>query len=415
MRALSFPDVEHLPWPLLSILNVKYALVVNRSVYFNLHYAGSQFSSGAHPADANVVTNPLPVSPREFFAAAVVPAKSAPPPESAGLQVHAPTGVNVTVLSSDSLLLSWVDATPGAVYWIERREGGMGPYRVMGVTGRDVTSQLTTGLRPGTLYSSRVRACRGTRCSPYSGEVDSVTAVPSLAAPETLSAAAISNDKVRLSWSRSSPGAHYRIERKEGAEGTYIPVGTTPPHVHTFVVVGLAGLTTYHFRIRACTSEGCSPHSPASSATTPSALTASELRGVVPPDPAKVSVAEGFPAFETFPSTGAIHARYDGDSIEIRVVPSRNPRFLVINELYNSEWRAFAGRHELRVYPTNVVMRGMVVPPNTSEIRLVFSPFLLTPMGALIFVGGLALMCGLWLVWRRVDLESGRSDRGNAE
>lgn len=415
LRALSFPDVEHLPWPLLSILNVKYALVVNRPVYFNLHYVGSHFSSGAYLVDSKVVTNPLPVSPREFFAATVVPAKIASSPERAELEVRAPTGVNVTVRSSDALLLSWVDVTPGAAYWIERREGAAGPYRLVGITGTDATSHLTTGLKPGTLYSSRLRACKSTGCSPYSAEVNRFTAVPSLAAPEDLSAVAISHDKIRLSWRRSFPGAYYRIGLEAGAAGPYIPLGATPPNALTFVVRGLAGLTTYHFRVQGCTSEGCSPDSQAASVTTPSALTVSELKGALPPDPTKVSVVEGFPAVERFSTTGAIHARYDGDRIEIQLDPSTDPRFLVINERYNPGWTAFAGGQRLRVYPTNVVMRGVVVPPNTTEVRFVFSPFLLTPVAGLIFAGGLALTCGLWLVCRRVDAERERSDGGNAE
>jgi hypothetical protein len=64
LRTISFPD-EHLPWPLLSLLNVKYALVVDRGLFTN---------SGGRPP--RVLENPATVVPRCFFARSVEPVSS---------------------------------------------------------------------------------------------------------------------------------------------------------------------------------------------------------------------------------------------------------------------------------------------------------------------------------------------------
>ena len=72
MRRLIFRPDDELPWELLAKLNVKYALTVNTDLYFN------RWPDRPTPTDLaglHIVENPLPVVPREFFAARTVPAE----------------------------------------------------------------------------------------------------------------------------------------------------------------------------------------------------------------------------------------------------------------------------------------------------------------------------------------------------
>ena len=238
LRALSFPDAAHLPWSLLSVLNVKYAVVVNPALYYNLAGGRIQPGSAMPVDDLEIIQNPLPVTPRAFFAESLRQVASAP-------------------------------------------------------------------------------------VSPQSG--------------------------------RSEP---------------------------------------------------------------PTTLMVAELRADLPADPTKVSFVEGTRAPARFTTAGAIQADYRGDTIEIRVDPSDRPRFLVLNELYHPAWRAFSGGRELRIYPTNIVMRGLVVPPGITEIRFKFIPYFLTPAALLFVSAGLVLLSAAWWFSRRLDatvVRSSRAERGDAD
>ncbi len=132
-------------------------------------------------------------------------------------------------------------------------------------------------------------------------------------------------------------------------------------------------------------------------------LAASELGEIVPADPIKESVVEGYPAPARFSTAGTITAVYHGGHIELRVDPAELPRFVVLNEMYHPRWRAFAGETELTIYPTNLVMRGLVAPPGVSRIVLRFVPFLLSPAALAFYGSGLALGWAAW--WRFRQLE----------
>jgi hypothetical protein len=69
LRSLSFHRTEELSWPLLALLNVKYAVKVNPAFYYNLN---------CKPEQLEVLENPLPVVPRHFFVQSVEPAVEIP-------------------------------------------------------------------------------------------------------------------------------------------------------------------------------------------------------------------------------------------------------------------------------------------------------------------------------------------------
>lgn len=100
------------------------------------------------------------------------------------------------------------------------------------------------------------------------------------------------------------------------------------------------------------------------------------------------SVVEGLPGgSRDFVTGGDIRIHYDAQRITVDLEPTSEPRFLVLNELYHPRWRAFAGKRELPIYPTNVAMRGVVVPPGVERLTFRYIPFAAS-RGALPFYGG---------------------------
>jgi hypothetical protein len=129
-----------------------------------------------------------------------------------------------------------------------------------------------------------------------------------------------------------------------------------------------------------------------------------------PPDdppiepPARQSVVEGFPGGRQFSTDGTLDATFDGDRVSIRVDASREDRFLILNEMYHPTWRATVDGAPATIYPTNLVMRGILVPAGATAIELTYRPFVFSATGYAVMALGVVL--GGLLTWglRSVDL-----------
>ncbi|PYN96857.1 MAG: hypothetical protein DMD91_19900 [Candidatus Rokuibacteriota bacterium] len=71
-----------------------------------------------------------------------------------------------------------------------------------------------------------------------------------------------------------------------------------------------------------------------------------------------------------FDASGPLTWRFEGDQVDLDFAASARQRLLVINEAYDPQWRAWAGDRELTILPTNVVMRGIVVPEGATHVRM---------------------------------------------
>ena len=76
-----------------------------------------------------------------------------------------------------------------------------------------------------------------------------------------------------------------------------------------------------------------------------------------------------------YDASGQLNVIYRGDRIDVSITPSTRQRFLVINQTFNPNWIAYAGSRTLAVLPTNAVMSGVQIPPQTDHIQLRFEPF----------------------------------------
>lgn len=114
----------------------------------------------------------------------------------------------------------------------------------------------------------------------------------------------------------------------------------------------------------------------------------------LPDNPEAISVVEGIATAQDFPAGEPITLHSEGDRVFLTFPPSDTERFLVLNELYTPDWVAESDRGQLLVRPTNVAMRGVLVPPGLSSVTMVFRSRLFSPIALIIACLGLALTIG---------------------
>jgi hypothetical protein len=417
LRGISFTDQNTLPWPLLAALNVKYAVVANPSLMFNVPADPARRGVDAGTEDLIILENPLPVVPRAFFAAAVTP-RAFPAPPTVTLLPVPPTAFRATALPYQSIGLSWVGEVADATYQIERRQLAPTPEPAsvqVAQTNRGANTFFDQGRPPGSVYEYQIRTCDRRGCGELSAPVQVAVAVASTEAPHALTVASRSASEVLASWEPVDEGASTILEILTGTGAVLGPAVELPPGARSYIVSGLRPLRDYAIRLRACTLDGCSPHTAPRLVSMPSSLTASELDGIIPADPARESLVEGLDEPLTLgTATGPIRADFhEPDRIRIDVDAADIQRFLVLNELYHPNWHAYAsgpgGETELRVWPTNAVMRGIQVPSGVTRIELRFEPFMLRWPALVLILAGLLLGAACWLGLRSLDRSTAAS------
>ena len=102
-----------------------------------------------------------------------------------------------------------------------------------------------------------------------------------------------------------------------------------------------------------------------------------------------------------FDTSGRLDVVYRGDRIEVSVTPSNRQRFLVINQTFNPNWKAYAGAKTIPVLPTNLVMSGVVVPPEEGHIELKFEPFSSSRAASMLMTGAVCSLFGGFFFLRR--------------
>jgi hypothetical protein len=191
---------------------------------------------------------------------------------SPGVTVPAiPTGVAAMSPLWSQVNLAWTDGSTNETgFKIERRTGTTGAWSEVATLPAGTQAYLDTNLQPVTQYFYRVRAYNGAGVSAATDPVNVTTQAPPLpAAPSELTADSSLAGQVDLSWSdNSSEETLFRIERKAGALGAWVEVGTVGTNVTVFTSTGLMPNTTYFFRVRAANAGGNSDYSNEASATT---------------------------------------------------------------------------------------------------------------------------------------------------
>ena len=180
----------------------------------------------------------------------------------------APTNLTAEATSGTSVNLIWKDNADNETgFKIERKGGASGIFAQIATVGSNVKTYQNIGLTSDTRYTYRVRSYNA---SGDSGNSNWASATPPSvpAPPSNLTATAVSDTQVNLSWKdNSSNETGFRIERKTGPDGAYAEIATGAAGITTYQNPGLVKGTTYFYRVRAYNVAGNSGYSNEASAT----------------------------------------------------------------------------------------------------------------------------------------------------
>jgi fibronectin type 3 domain-containing protein/lysophospholipase L1-like esterase len=178
----------------------------------------------------------------------------------------APSSLNATA-SNQQINLSWTDnASDESGFRVERKTGAGGTYAQIAQLPAGATSHSDTTAAVGTTYFYRVYAYNGGGSSGFSNEASATIPVPPPAAPSNLTANAV-NQQINLAWTDSSNNeSGFRVERKQGAGGTYAQIAQLAAGATGHADTTAAAGTTYVYRVYAFNSGGASDFSNEASA-----------------------------------------------------------------------------------------------------------------------------------------------------
>jgi len=302
-----------------------------------------------------------------------------------------PSGLSAMAVSTDQINLSWTATTDNVGvtgYRLERCQGG-GCTIFTQIAAPSGTSYSDTGLSLSTFYSYRIRAVDAAgNLSPFSSTSSATTlAVPDTqppAAPSDLSATAVSNVQINLTWTAATDDvgvAGYRLERCQAAGcATFTQIAT--PSGTSFSDMGLSALTSYSYRVRAVDGAGnVGPFSNTGGATTNAPIAGLDAR------PSNTTCVAPSKAPSNAGSTISLQRVFSGISFDqplaMMQAPGDNSRWFVLQK--TGAVRVFANTPNVATASTVLSLTvnsnseggllGMAFHPNWATNHLAFVSF----------------------------------------
>jgi|GEM_PF-2128326 len=169
----------------------------------------------------------------------------------------APTGLQITGSTINSISLQWVDNSGQEnSYKVEQSTNGGGSYtELLPNLGQNAQTFTDTNLQTdsGAVYTYRVRAFNSTTNN-YSAYSNVKSATTLLNTPTGLAATSTSDTEVLVTWNNSSNNeSGFIIERKltTALPVTFAEVGRTPANIATFTDRTAVKNTGYDYRVKA--------------------------------------------------------------------------------------------------------------------------------------------------------------------
>ncbi|HVU56509.1 MAG TPA: fibronectin type III domain-containing protein [Puia sp.] len=220
----------------------------------------------------------------------VVPANGANAPDAA-------SGVQAAPLGQTSVLLNW-NQNPSPAYnetafEIYQASKSGGPYKLIAITGADVSTDTIAGLNAGTKYFWVIRAVNGNGAAATSNEASTTTSADTQAptAPGDLSITASTYNGISLTWTAATDNvgvAAYDIY-VNGTRLYSVPLDQT-----NFTVYSLNNGTSYTFVVKARDQAGNS------------SVASNQVSGEPLINGLRYSYFAGFPAYTTLPDFNSI-------------------------------------------------------------------------------------------------------------
>lgn len=183
-----------------------------------------------------------------------------------------PSNLAASVISSSRVDLSWTDnSTSETGFELKRATDSAFTQNVVWIGGIAGTSYSNTGLTASTTYHYKVRAQGTAQHSAYSSAVSATTSAGGVPMPPGgLTASAVSNTQVNLSWTDNSNN-ETGFELKRATDGGFTQNVVWIGNIQgtTYSNVGLNTSTTYYYKVRAEGTAGKSTYSNTANVTTP--------------------------------------------------------------------------------------------------------------------------------------------------
>lgn len=186
---------------------------------------------------------------------------------------NAPSDLSAVAASESGIDLSWADNSTNETNFVVQRS--MSPstgFTMIATLGVNNTSYADTGLIAGTTYYYRMYATNSIGNSTNSNEANATTdtsVAPVPNAPTGLSAVAVSEANIALSWSDNSIDETNFVLQRSLSSGTgFVTIVTLNADATSYTDSGLTASTTYYYRVYATNNAANSANSNEVSATT---------------------------------------------------------------------------------------------------------------------------------------------------
>jgi fibronectin type 3 domain-containing protein len=174
----------------------------------------------------------------------------------------APSGVNATSETSNSITISWNNLQDATAYRIFKSGTSNGTYTEIGTSTSN--SYTDTGLPTNVQYYYKVSGYNSITEGDNSSYVYATTL---LKAPTGVTTTVNSSNKITISWNAVTDANGYYVYRSDEVSGTYVQVGSTSGT--SYENSKLSPGTTFYYKVAARNYNTGGEQSSAVSATTP--------------------------------------------------------------------------------------------------------------------------------------------------
>lgn len=170
--------------------------------------------------------------------------------------IQPPTNLTARTVSSSQIDLTWTHDGSASAFRIERRGATGSWYTITQISGA-LRSYQNAPLPACTDFFYRITAIGGAGTSVPSNEATAKTTCVPASAPTNLTARAVSDTRIDLSWSYTGAAPYFRIERR-GVTGNWYVITQISSSVRTYSNMPLPSCTMFYYRIRAISSDDSS-------------------------------------------------------------------------------------------------------------------------------------------------------------